>query len=103
MLYLGIMLGVAALGLFRLWLIQRKERRADWRDIDNLRASLERLSAQPTHTARPTRSERGRSGDLVKRMSHAGEARLSPLDPARREAAKRRIEARRAARARAAG
>jgi hypothetical protein len=101
--YLGIMLAVAALGLLRLWLLQRKERRADWRDIDNVRASLERLASQPASVnTRPGRSERTRS-DLTKRLSHRNGQRLTPLDPARREAAKRRIEARRAARARATG
>jgi hypothetical protein len=101
------MLVVAALGLLRLWLLQRKEKKADWRDIDGIIESLERISNQPPPQAtRPSRAERPR-GER-KRVSAVRRAvgpagGMTPLEPERRAAAIQRIEARRAARARAAG
>ncbi|MFN2489827.1 MAG: hypothetical protein ABR529_08845 [Actinomycetota bacterium] len=82
MTYLGIFVLVAAAGCTRLWLQHRGEVRARRMDAGGLKSTLERLATRPAPSA---------------------EDPLRPLGPARRAAAKRRIEARRAARSRAAG
>jgi hypothetical protein len=79
--YLVILVAVAAVGLLRLWLIQRREHRNRYTDIDGLRARLERVASRPA------------VGATLPPPAHP-----APLEPARREAARRRIEARRRAR-----
>ena len=114
MVYLVIMFIVAAAGITRLWLQQRKER-SHLDSVDGFRESLE--SIQPVYTA-PALTERpGRARALRPERAaasaptpirHTAPTRRSaipkhkPLDPERRAAAKRRLEARRKARSRAA-
>jgi hypothetical protein len=105
--YLLIMVLVAGAGITRLWLMQRRQR-AHLETVDGFRSSLQRISEQTR--ARPAGSRR--SGPSRPHVSgprpHAAVHRPRPvsrsgaIDPARRAAAKRRIEARRRARARAA-
>ncbi|MGH2754829.1 MAG: hypothetical protein ACRDLB_10385 [Actinomycetota bacterium] len=114
MVYLVIMFIVAAAGITRLWLQQRKER-AHLETVDGFRESLESISATPPRrprvaradgSGRPARPERASAGAPAP-MRHAppptrtAVPRYKPLDPERRAAAKRRLEARRKARARA--
>ena len=114
MVYLVIIVAVAALGIGRLWLIQRRHA-TSLQTVDGFRSSLERLSGQqtlpgeagpqtlpgeagqqtlpgeagPRSTTRPEAlSERGSSERVV------SDPYLEPLDPERRAAAKRRLEAR---------
>lgn len=97
MLYLVIMVAVAVAGITRLWLQQRRDS-ARLNSVDGFREGLEALSTQRPAgpVARPTRS-------AAVRPRPARSARgPQPMDPARREAAKRRIEARRRARQRVA-
>lgn len=110
MVYLVIMFLVAAAGLASLWVQQRRQR-AHLETADGFRSSLERLSAAPVRTTRtralsaaprkarpttrPVQSGRGRP-----RVLQSGRGRPA-MDPARRAAAKKRIEARRRAAARA--
>jgi hypothetical protein len=109
--YLAILVLVATAGLARLWLQYRREQRNRLADIDGLRSKLERLSAQPALGPAPDSPGDGRtSATSSPRRAVPPTGRSGPLDPvpepleqSRREAAKRRIEARRAARARTAG
>ncbi len=95
MIYLVIMVAVAAAGITRLWLQQRRES-ARMNTVDGFRESLERISSQQGHrTERVVNRSSTRPG-----MRTTG--RPQPMDPARRAAAKRRIEARRRARQRVA-
>ncbi|MFP5297931.1 MAG: hypothetical protein ACLGHL_02960 [Actinomycetota bacterium] len=93
MLYLAIMVFVAVVGITRLWLQQRREG-ARMNSVDGFREGLQALSTpsdvQPAR--RPVRSSPARP--TAARTARGPQ----PLDPARREAAKRRIEARRRAR-----
>ena len=105
MLYLLIMVVVAAAGITRLWLLQRRQR-AHLETVDGFRTSLERISEQTR--ARPPGARRAAPSRLHAGVPRHGAPRPRPvsrgaaIDPARRAAAKRRIEARRRARARAA-
>jgi len=115
--YLGILVAVAALGLLRLWLQQRKER-GNIADLGSMKETLERVSTRPPvalaapewkgtddlrHARRRNEPARrgveGRPGSARSQLSE----KASPLDGERREAARRRIRARRAARSRAVG
>jgi hypothetical protein len=81
---------VAAAGITRLWLQQRREH-ARLNTVDGFRESLERISASegPAH----------RRGDRrPARIEGSYASPRPPLDPERRAAAKRRIEERRRAR-----
>jgi hypothetical protein len=101
-LYLVILVAVAAAGLLRLWLQHRRDERNRNADLRSLRASLERLSAPSVHD-RAQRADRIHAPASTRPVRGARPRRppaLEPLDPGRREAARRRIEARRAARAR---
>ena len=112
MVYLVIMFAVAAAGITRLWLQQRKER-AHLETVDGFRESLESISSEPIRRPRAPRAERG-SGRVRSDASaptpirhtppprRSAIPRYKPLDPERRAAAKRRLDARRKARARAA-
>lgn len=89
MTYLIIFVLVAGAGIAALWIHQRRQR-SHLGSVDGFRKSLERISSgdivvSEAHEERPT--------------SPGARARLEPLDPARREAARRRLEARRAIRA----
>ena len=92
MIYLAMFLAIALAGIGALWVYQRRAR-AHLSSVDGFRSSLERVSRGPTPLARV-------SGAMPEtRREGRGPARLEPLDPARREAARRRLEQRRAARA----
>jgi hypothetical protein len=113
--YLVIMFAVAAAGITRLWLQQRKER-AHLETVDGFRESLESISSQPARRPRAPRAEQSDAKARPERAAasapnpirHTSPPRRSaiprykPLDPERRAAAKRRLDARRKARARAA-
>ena len=99
MVYLLIMVMVASAGITRLWLLQRRQR-AHLTTVDGFRSSLERISEQTR--ARPAgirRTGPSRPQGAVNRPRPI--SRGGAIDPARRAAAKRRIEARRRARSRA--
>lgn len=87
------MVAVAAAGITRLWLQQRREN-ARLNSVDGFRDSLQKISTPPTRRRRP--------GVRSQRPAPISHAPRTQLDPARREAAKRRIEARRRARQRVA-
>ena len=99
MIYLVIMVLVAGTGITRLWLMQRRQR-AHLETVDGFRMSLERISEQTRARPAGTRRAPIRPGSGHGRPRPV--SRSSSIDPARRAAAKRRIEARRRARARAA-
>lgn len=93
--YLIFMVILAAAAIGRLWLQQRKER-SHQETVQGFQTALAKISEpHPVTTGH-------RRGAPVSRVS-AGRTRPGrgpqPLDPARREAAKRRLEARRRARA----
>jgi hypothetical protein len=91
LIYLVIFVVVAGGGIGSLWLYQRRERK-QLNSVDSFCASLERISTHKIVT--PVRIDRGPS-----RARPGGSRGPEPLDPARREAARRRLERRRAARA----
>ena len=91
MIYLGIFVLVAVCGIAGLWWSQRRQR-MHLRTVGSFRSSLERMS---THDVAIPRGPRERAETLDK--PH-GRRRPEPLDPATREAAKRRLASRRAAR-----
>ena len=116
MVYIGILVAVAALGLLRLWLQQRRQRRNV--AVGSVKETLERVSARPPVTAavhegvgtsdparRRRAAEPGRRSVQQRRqpMRSQPSRRREPLDQERREAARRRIKERRAARSRAVG
>lgn len=90
MTYLVIFMLVAGVGILSLWIHQRRQR-SHLGSVDGFRKSLEKISARDIVISdEPNAHPVG----APKRTS-----RLEPLDPARREAARRRLEARRAIRA----
>lgn len=91
MAYLVIMFFVAAVGLGILWFTQVRQR-AHLDTVNGFKDSLERLSSGSQGP-----SNRSAEASRPSRSRHAP----APLDPARREAAKRRLEARRRAAERA--
>jgi hypothetical protein len=105
--YLGILVAVAVVGLLLLWRQQRKARR-NVADMGSMKETLERVSLRAPVTSEPSSHPVGHSSPLPPGLTPKGtgaarERRLPPLDRARRDAARRRIEARRAARSRAVG
>lgn len=90
--YLVIFLIAACAGIGSLWLYQRHQRKL-LDSVGDFRTSLERIS---THGA--TIPHKNIERRPVK-VGPGGPRRPEPLDPARREAARRRLERRRAARA----
>jgi hypothetical protein len=108
--YLVIVFVVAAAGIARLWIQQRRER-AHLETVDGFRESLE--SIQPTYSfsprserksraRRPEQAEAPRPVRRAARPIRSAVPRYKPLEPERRAAAKRRLEQRRRARTRAA-
>ncbi|MGH2777106.1 MAG: hypothetical protein ACRDJB_00490 [Actinomycetota bacterium] len=104
MIYLVILVLAASVSIGRLWMMQRRQR-SHLQTVDGFRSSLQRLSEPATLAPVRARPAGGRQAAVRKnpaprriatpRMAHR---RPEKLDPARRAAAKRRIEARRAAR-----
>jgi hypothetical protein len=91
-LYLAILVLLAAGGIFKLWRFQRRAARLD--SVDEFWSGLERISAQP----RPQPREKVERDPAVRAVAPRRSGRRpDPLDPDRRAAAKRRIEARRRA------
>ena len=89
--YLAIFVIVAMSGITALWINQSRSRR-HLDSVDGFRSSLERVS---THDiAVPESPREGKDVARAVRIRR----RPEPLDPARREAARRRLERRRAAR-----
>ena len=96
MTYLAIMFLLAGAGILRLWIAQRRER-SHIDTVDGFKAGLEAISAPTSHVVQrpantPRRSERPMP---VNRPTRTASPSTLTLDPARREAAKRRLEARR--------
>ena len=91
MIYLAIFVIVAMAGICALWINQNRQRR-HLHSVDGFRSSLERVSSHDIEIPRP-RPERRDVARAVRVRQ-----RPEPLDPARREAARRRLERRRAAR-----
>ncbi|MEA2452840.1 MAG: hypothetical protein QOG04_1550 [Actinomycetota bacterium] len=91
MIYLTIFLAVAGAGIGILWLHQRRQR-SHLHSVNGFRSDLERITAHQIvlPDARPTRQRAVPS-------KPGGKLRPEPLDPERREAARRRLERRRAA------
>ena len=93
MVYLVVIVAIAGAGIGRLWWIQRRHA-TSLQTVDGFRSSLERLSAQQGLSPdEPVASPTVRSS--APRDESAADPYLEPLDPARRAAAKRRLEARR--------
>lgn len=89
--YLFIFLAVAGTGIAWLWLHQRRQR-VRIQSVNGFRDSLRRISSHAvTVGVDPT-------SDARTPLVRPGRRRLEPLDPMRREAARRRLEARRAVR-----
>ena len=96
MVYLIILVLVAGAGIGRLWWIQRKHE-TSLQTVDGFRSSLERLSEAPTTsgTHRPMSPPRPRASAMEDLDDPSLASYREPLDPERRAAAKRRLEARR--------
>lgn len=95
MVYLVILVLAASVAIGRLWLMQRRQR-SHLQTVEGFRSGLERLAEPSTPVPGPRRT----TGRVAAPTSNG---RTLELDPARRAAAKKRIEARRRAmRARAA-
>jgi len=102
--YLVILVLAASVSIGRLWMMQRRQR-SHLQTVDGFRSSLQRLAERvnlaPIRAQPAARRKVGVRRDpaprriATPRMAHR---RPEKLDPARRAAAKRRIEARRAAR-----
>ena len=90
MVYLTIMVLVAAVGIGSLWVQQRRQR-AHLETVEGFRSKLEKIS--PHSTPGPFRQASVTRRPARRRVP----GRPVPLDPARREEARRRVEARRRA------
>ncbi|MGH2809142.1 MAG: hypothetical protein ACRDKT_17900 [Actinomycetota bacterium] len=91
MIYLVILLAVAGVGIGSLWVQQRRQR-AHLDTVEGFRASLEKIAPYAAPGPFRRAAQEGR-----RPMSKRAPGRAVPLDPARREAARRRVEARRRA------
>jgi hypothetical protein len=89
--YLAIFAIIAMAGITALWVNQSRQRR-HLESVDGFRSSLEKVSSHDIDVPAP-REERTDVARAVRIRR-----RPEPLDPDRREAAKRRLERRRAAR-----
>lgn len=89
MMYLAIFVAVSLVGIGSIWWTQRRQIRKV-NSVEGFRTSLERISTGSIVSTKTSPS--------VAPRSPSGARRPTPLDPARREAAKRRLERRRAAR-----
>lgn len=90
--YLVIFLVAAGLGIGALWFYQRRQQKL-LNTVGGFRSSLEKISTH--HIVIPDKPVERRTTQV----RPGGSRRPEPLDPARREAARRRLERRRAARA----
>ena len=94
MIYLAIFAIIAMAGITTLWVHQSRQRR-HLDSVDGFRSSLEKVSGHDVDLPAPPQ-ERTEREDVARAVRIR--RRPEPLDPARREAAKRRLERRRAAR-----
>ncbi|MDQ3878279.1 MAG: hypothetical protein M3290_08035 [Actinomycetota bacterium] len=85
MVYLLLLAALAAGAIGRLWLMQRRQR-SHLESVDGFKESLQRLSTSPGFNGRPR---------VVQSRVRRGPVNRPTLDPERRAAAKRRLEARR--------
>ncbi|MEA2477630.1 MAG: hypothetical protein QOF16_1388 [Actinomycetota bacterium] len=85
MIYLLLLAAIAGVAIARLWIMQRRER-SHLETVDGFQKSLERLSSSPGLSGRPR---------SVQPRVRRGPSHRPTLDPERRAAAKRRLEARR--------
>lgn len=92
MIYLGIFLVIAVCGISGLWWSQRQQR-MHLRTVGDFRSSMERISTYKVAIPKGPRER------IEAPAQSRGRRRPEPLDPAIREAAKRRLARRRAARA----
>ena len=92
MTYLVIMVVVAAAGILRLWVQQRRQR-TRLNSVAQFRTGLDKISGPSPIGRAPADRRPGTPGGRTRL-----DARPQQLDPIRREAAKKRLEARRAAR-----
>jgi hypothetical protein len=93
LIYLIIIVALAAAGIARLWLLQRRQQSKIF-SVAEFREGLDKIAA-PTKPSTPVEERRPVA------VARPRAARpTQPLDPARREAAKRRLEERRARRVR---
>ena len=92
MVYLMIMVAIAIAGIGRLWLIQRRHA-TSLETVEGFRSSLERLSGNPDTSPVLPETRPARATDPKNKP--VSDPYLEPLDPQRRAAAKRRLEARR--------
>ena len=90
MTYLVVFMLVAGAGILSLWIHQRRQR-THLGSVDGFRKSLEKISARAIVISDEPKAHPVGAPERA--------SRLEPLDPARREAARRRIEARRVIRA----
>ena len=95
MAYLLIIVVVATVGILRLWLQQRRLVKAEWRSVNGYRTTLERVSAHPAPRLSGAEQRTAIRRNMAPATGSPGPRGVTPMDPARREAAKRRIEARR--------
>lgn len=96
MIYLAFIVLLAGGGILKLWLYQRRQN--DLGGVDEFWAGLEKVAAQPAPAPRRALdTSEGRPRPMARPQSARTGARPAPLDPARRAAAKMRIEARRRA------
>ena len=91
MVYLVVIVLVAAAGIGRLWLVQRRHA-TSLQTVDGFRSSLERLSGQ---AALPPQPGMGRAPSPAPSDDQGPHPYRDTLSPERRAAAKRRLEARR--------
>jgi hypothetical protein len=87
--YLVIIVLVAAAGIGRLWLVQRRHA-TSLQTVDGFRSSLERLSGQAALPPEP-----GMRRSPAPPEDQGSDPYRATLSPERRAAAKRRLEARR--------
>lgn len=85
MVYLAVMFVVAAVGMSVLWVQQRRER-SHLETVERFQSSMAKIS--PEAAPRPVK---------IRKTVRAESTGKGHLDPARREAARRRVEARRRA------
>jgi hypothetical protein len=90
--YLVIMVVIAIAGIGRLWLIQRRHA-TSLQTVEGFRSSLERLSANSEASFVQSEPRPPRTPDQKDMPVY--DPYREPLDPQRRAAAKRRLEARR--------
>lgn len=96
MIYLVILVVASSLAIGRLWLMQRKQR-SHLQTVDGFWNSLECLSEDPAPRQQRPESPVVRRARRARGTLSEAPDRPQPIDPARRQAAKKRIEARRRA------